>query len=867
MPGIVSASGLRSPATVMAPQRLLATYPTALSFARSAVAHLKNHSWNLTRQRFDIDAEGVGTALYRLDWGRGQVFHFLVVSKNFPADQKTDRSFGENWDISAVLCEGVWSPERDARLRAETPKQRAGRFDYDTLVTLRGNRSGRVFDHVVERLAAGQLPDSARLSDVGYIVRTTGLIANGALGMRPFDGLGEDHPFALPYYLQMVSAMLLREFVFELVDAMAAQRSADAIRLPETYRRYLGVGNAAGAGLVAYVATNPMTVHRWNELNERAILEAWQLVIAANSADANRLATLLERAITYFSEDQRDGNEIFAGNGSIVDGLKAVQPIVLAQAGGRGLAAEAFRSALAERLAMQEPEAVEVFHALMVELLSEERLQHYRRSMRASSLPELDFGQTVAELRALLHRHFAWVSDYDFADGRADRNFWYRSIAAPLDPRIGIRNLDPGSEFEWRMDTAWRTAGLCQVLDGFQDDTSLAHVLAQHPEYRDVARRLQVIAAHPYGELHENRLDAAYTPFAGMRLKLAFYGMDKLDPSRPKSVRGALLQGAPTIADLLAGRGDGEWPFPLAPQSGLIEPAARGATTDGTGGVAEVEGGPPQGNELICSPIELRRLVTRALHGAGLSLGTADKLASSIESAELWHKNGFEKLTKLLAVGAIRPIRLSTDEIADGVTDRMAGAAALSLGECPIELACIAARNGKPGVFNAPGAIEGSLLEGLLACGEASGCAVLMISSDPASYGFSLFVPAAAQSGGLLSITATNLTIRKDILREILRHSAFSEAVSDIMDCDSGIQVVAMADEDMPALWKHAVQVSGPSGITLSHAEIKKRQKHAMRHGIRISCAVKAEIEAFSKAVFVASGASSGDKYVPGSRI
>ncbi|MGI6856781.1 hypothetical protein [Mesorhizobium sp. 1B3] len=861
----VSMSGLRSSAAVMAPRRLLAAYPTALNFARSTVAHLARHDWRLTRLRFDINAEGIGTALYRLDWG-AQTFHFLVVSKNFPADQKTDRSFGENWDISAVLCEGAWSAARETYLLAETPKQRAGRFDYDTLVTLRGNRSGRVFDHVVESLAAGRLPDSARLADVGYIVRTTGLIANGALGMRPFEGLGDDHPFALPYYLQMVSAMLLREFVFELVDAMAAQRSSSAIRLPDSYRRYLGVGNAAGAGLVAYVAANPTTIHRWIDLNERAIAEAWQLPIAAKSVDAGRLATLLERAIAYFTEDGRDGNGIFSGNISIATGLRALQPLVLAQAQAEGPTPESFRSTLADRLATQEPDVAEVFHALLVELLPEERLQRYRASMRASALPELDFRQTADQLRTLLREQFGWALEYDFTARNAARNFWYRSIAAPLDPRLGVREQDPGSEFEWRMDTAWRVANLNRLLESLPAETPLAHVLAQHPEHRDVARRSQALSGCSYGELHENRLDAAYTPFAAMRLKLAFYGMDKLDPTYPKSVRGALLQGAPTMADLMAGRGEGDWPFPLAPLADAADPVRYRPAGDAAESIPGVEGRETF-EEQVCSPVELRRLVSRALHGTGLPLGVADGLALSVESAELWHGNGFTRLAGLLAAKVVRPLRLPAADIANGATDKATGLAALSLGQSPVELACLAARQGKTGVFNAAGATDGRLSEGMIARGDDANCAVVMISSEPDAYGVSIFVPTSGDAGGLISVTTTNLGERADILRAITSYPAFAGSPSDLLGSAAGVRFLAVASEKPQELWAHMVRAAGSSALILSRAEIETRRRHAMRHGIRIANKVKAEIEAFSKAVFIPAGASSGDKYVPGSRI
>lgn len=852
---------LRPAAFVMAPRRLLAAYPTALSFARSTVAHLARNDWTLARQRFDIDADGVGSALYRLDWG-AMSFHFVVVSKLFAADQKTDRSFGQNWDISASLCEGPWSAEREAHLLAETPKQRAGRFDYDTLVTLRGNRSARVFDHVVDSLAAGRLPDAARLGEVGYIVRTTGLIANGAMGMRPFEGLGDDHPFAAPYHVQIVAAMLFREFVFELVDAMAAQRCETALRLPAAYRRYLGVGNAAGAGLVAYLAGNPMSVHRWVEVTETAIAQAWQMSIEPRSPEAQRLAALIERAAAYLIEDGRDGNGIFADNAAIAKGLQAMLPIAEAQARGSGIDPKAFRDALEGTLAAQEPATAEVFHALMVELLPEERLDAYRAAMRAPALPELDFAQTAGELRALLEEELGWALDYDFAAEGVARHFWYRSAAAPLDPRLGVNGQDPGAEFEWRMDTAWRVAALKRLLDDMPADTPLAHVLAQHPDYRDVARRSQALLACPYGELHENRRDASYTPFAAMRLKLAFYGMDKLDPAPPKSVRGALLQGAPTMADLMAGRSEGDWPFPLAPPAGGADPAMLRPAVAPIAAAGSVS--PVTSDDQICSPVELRRLVSRALHGAGLPLGVADGLALSIESAELRHGDGFADMASLIRAKAVQPIGLSAADIDAGVTGKAAGLAALSLGQSPVEIACLAARQGKPGIFNAVGAVGGRLVEGLLACGQVLDCATVMVCSEPGAGGLSIFVPAAFGAGGLISLTTASIAERDSALAALLDHPAFAGMPPKLPDEAVGMWILAVASGGHDDLWAHAVQAAGPSARVFHDAETEALRRQAMRHGIRIPVDLKAEIEEFSKAVLVPAGASSGDLFVPG---
>ena len=253
--------GLRPASLVMSPERAAAAVPNALSFSRAAMRELVRGRWKVEKPRFDLDDEGRGEVLYRLVGG-GWVFHFFLVSTKLPEALKTDRNFAQSWDAMGVLCQGEWTPEREAHLRREVPKQRAGYADYDTLIYARGNRSGRLFEHVVESLAAGRQPDARLIAPVGYILRTTAFIGNGQLGTRPLAGYEADHPFRRPYHAQFCSAFMLREYVFDLVDHLARARNPDAARLAPEYRRYLGLGNAAATGLVPFVVNHPHVMHR-----------------------------------------------------------------------------------------------------------------------------------------------------------------------------------------------------------------------------------------------------------------------------------------------------------------------------------------------------------------------------------------------------------------------------------------------------------------------------------------------------------------------------------------------------------------------------------------------------------------------------
>lgn len=55
-----------------------------------------------------------------------------------------------------------------ARLRQNVPLQEAGRVTQSELSVWRANRSVRLWEHGVSRLAAGQQPDMAEVEGVGY---------------------------------------------------------------------------------------------------------------------------------------------------------------------------------------------------------------------------------------------------------------------------------------------------------------------------------------------------------------------------------------------------------------------------------------------------------------------------------------------------------------------------------------------------------------------------------------------------------------------------------------------------------------------------------------------------------------------------
>jgi hypothetical protein len=630
---IAEAAGARPrpAAFVMSPARAAAAVPTPLSFARSFVRRMAQDGWRIERLRFDLDAEGRGEALYRLDAG-GRQFHFPVNSDFFPQDQKVDRSFGINWDASAALCQGPWDDDREARLRPEITLQYLGRYDADTLCFTRGNRSERIFDDVVAALAAGHQPDPAALAPVGYIFRTTAFAGNGLFGMRPYDGLDAGHPLFAPYHVQMAAAYLLREFVFDLAEHLARSRASQAVPLDRRLKRYLGLGNSAGQGLIPFIANHPHLMHRWTLALEEARADAGARPVDA--ASKARFLTLLDKAIRYFGEDPRDGNGIFLDYAELARQLAAARDRIAGIDEIDGIAT--WSALLGTTLVGAHLEAAEVLGAILIEIHPDIVARHeqtFHGEEAFSIRPEM----TVGALRGIVREAYAWALEGRLPRRAWTENFWYQPVEAPDEPRRGRRGIAPGFEFESRMDVPRQIGDLDETLASADPESSIGDILVLHPHLRHIVRRVQSVAALNYAEFRDSTIAADYTPFAAERFLLAFYGMEKLDPRPPRSVKGAFLQGAPTAADIEEGVA-GDWPFPLIPdidaanrRTGdraplrLLESPEQLPSSIRKLPTRRVAPRAPHARIPFFS-VEYRKLTIRALLVAGLPLGLAEDL-------------------------------------------------------------------------------------------------------------------------------------------------------------------------------------------------------------------------------------------------
>ena len=157
-----------------------------------------SEEWRVEQKQFDLDDKGYGRALYQVTTPSA-TYSLMAFSQFLDPAERTDRVIAEAWDATFVLFDGVPDPEDVERLAQEAPKQEAGRYRSTDLVLSRANKSLRLFNHVVDRLSQGAQPDEELLIEIGYLMRTTAVYANGKFGLADRKAYADREALAAPF--------------------------------------------------------------------------------------------------------------------------------------------------------------------------------------------------------------------------------------------------------------------------------------------------------------------------------------------------------------------------------------------------------------------------------------------------------------------------------------------------------------------------------------------------------------------------------------------------------------------------------------------------------------------------------------------
>lgn len=546
----------RDPNLVMRLARLGSFHQSRLSFMRILLRRLKAESWAFSRPHFQIDARGVGHAVYTAQ-GPERAYSLIAFANDLPPEKRSDRVIATEWDATFTLFDGVPTPADLDRLSQNVPRQEAGRVSEQELSLSRANRSVRLWDYVVDCLARGEQPEQARVDAVGYLMRTTAVYGSGKFGAADREKTAQRDEFQAPFQIEMLSVFLTRAFVMDLVEHMAALRAPDtAVPLEPNLRRRFGIGNSTGLGMAPFLLNHPALLNNWIAAREEALARVRTLPTATAEAAqsfCNFAARAHLNAMSWHSE----------------------HPIQIAKL--QDLRADMAR--LAEYLQSADLTGNQPWNRLW--LWAEATLTTEGQEQLASLLMEpygdlvdglsccmaadeaatwrIDGAMRVADLRAITQDIYGWALDIDWTDRAATAHVWYTS-EEKLEPRLGERYAEPIEPYEQPLcpgrDAARMFADLADFADG-----PVASFLLKHPEHRHVVRRAQIAARLPYAEIRDNTIDASVLPIDMLRAKLSFFGACHFDPRSDRWLRINMFQHAPFPGELAGGNAD-DWTYP-----------------------------------------------------------------------------------------------------------------------------------------------------------------------------------------------------------------------------------------------------------------------------------------------------------------
>lgn len=542
----------RSADTVMNPNRLGAMHQTRLSFARVLLRRMVQDKWHVTNVLWDLSNRGFGTAIYQLKTPN-HLYNFVVFSNHIPDEARNDRVVAEQWDVSFALVKGKVSKSLLNKLQKNVPLQEMGRNSNKVLVLSRANKSVRVFNHVLESLSRGKQPSTDILLTVGYILRTTAVYGNGKFGIADFEILKEESDFNLSFVAQMCAVYMLRNFSIDWLHFLAKKKGGSkATTLDRNMQRYLGVGNATGLGMAPFLVKHPRIVENWLSQREKALEKVLQR--KATLEKSKKMIELLLRAqkhlqqIITIDKDQdmlnkkcvRHLQKVIKNVKTVVDQKKTWKNLIKYNENLEYEAQEATVSCLLE--------------------LHPELVDDYCASMNTDEDLHLQSGLTIADIINLLKKNFRWAIETDFSNPNNTYWFWYSSEEKE-EPRLGVRNKEPGQDKEHPIDIGRQVHNLYQILMKAKPSQSLSEFLLQNPSCYYILRRVWTMGNSNLGEIQMNVLSRKMLPIHLLRCKLSFLGATKFDPRSDRWVRVTFFQGSPLMDEI----NDGEWLFPILP--------------------------------------------------------------------------------------------------------------------------------------------------------------------------------------------------------------------------------------------------------------------------------------------------------------
>ena len=537
--------------------RMGAFHQTRLSFMRALLRQLKGDAWTFERTVWRVDARGVGVGVYQAR-GPGHTYSLVCFAHDLPPEKRSDRVIAEQWDATFALYDGVPGEADIARMSRNVPLQEAGACGETELVLARANRSVRLFEHVVDRLAGGEQPDPEYVEGTGYLMRTTAVYGNGKFGLGDRDRIAARPEFRGAFRVELLAVWLIRWFTVDIAEHLARARNpSGAVPLHPRIRASLGVGNATGLGMAPFLGTHPGLLHAWMDARETALMRVRNIGrsdAAAREAFRGMLARARKDVARWRTDDPRQALRVRE---------LAVDLERLAAHLDDGVLE---RPAPWDRLVRWSegrltPEGQEMLVSLVIEPHGE-LVDDLAEDMALDELPlaAVDGAMSAGEALALIEAVYGWALAIDFGSRDANARFWYVS-EEKLEPRLGERFEEPGADREQPLAFGRDMRRLRDALAGEDPRLLLADFLMARPEFRGEVRRLQLVRRMPYAEIRDNLIAADMVPVDLLRCKLSFFGATRFDPKSDRWVRITMYQNAP-YPDTIREEPADDWIYP-----------------------------------------------------------------------------------------------------------------------------------------------------------------------------------------------------------------------------------------------------------------------------------------------------------------
>ena len=540
---------------IMTLDKMGSRYPSRLSFSRSMLRRLLFDNWKISKSKFDLDDNGYGTAVYEININNN-IYSLVCFSQHLDSADRSDRVIAEKWDTAYSLINGKLNDNELNRLRKNVPLQESGRNSPKELILSRANKSVRLFEYVVNCLSNGKQPDINEINKVGYLLRTTAVYGSGKFGLSDFTNTKAVTEFNQPFRAEMLAVYIIREFSVELVEHVAKkQNPSKAIALENNIKQHLGIGNSTGLGMAPFIIKHPKLINKWMKQYTQSLDN-----IVNKNVDIEKLNTyfeLLEKALLYLKEVTTfDEYQITKNSKTVEDLKKYISHIKKFQK--KRVTDLQWIDLIKFTSNECNYDTQEIAKVQLLELYPEIS-EELAEDMSDVEEMEINESQTLKQLNAIIEKDYQWALKVDFSNKNNDYLFWYIS-AAKLEPRLGERYNEEGSDLEQHLGIAKMVQKLHTLIQEENLDLSVAEYLALNPEFRGIIRRIQSLEQYPFAEVQDNILSKKTIPINMLRFKLSFFGANRYDPKSDRWLRVSFFSGAPFLSNLNAKNVD-SWGF------------------------------------------------------------------------------------------------------------------------------------------------------------------------------------------------------------------------------------------------------------------------------------------------------------------